>query len=73
MKCFNCGAELAGEEYCSQCGVDIKLYRRMIQLSNAYYNEGLDKAKVRDLSGAVISLRQSLKINKRNTKNNITL
>ena len=67
MKCFNCGAELAGEEYCSQCGVDIKLYRRMIQLSNAYYNEGLDKAKVRDLSGAVISLRQSLKINKRNT------
>jgi len=39
----------------------------MLQLSNAYYNEGLDKAKVRDLTGAVVSLRQSLKINKRNT------
>lgn len=67
MKCFNCGAVLKGTDYCSQCGADVKLYRRMLQLSNAYYNEGLEKAKVRDLSGAVVSLRQSLKINKRNT------
>lgn len=68
MKCFNCGAVLKELDYCSQCGVDVKLYRRMLQLSNAYYNEGLEKAKVRDLSGAVVSLRQSLKINKHNTK-----
>lgn len=67
MKCFNCGAVLKDMEYCSNCGADVKLYRRMLQLSNAYYNEGLEKAKVRDLSGAVVSLRQSLKINKRNT------
>lgn len=67
MKCFNCGAVLKATDYCSQCGADVKLYRRMLQLSNAYYNEGLEKAKVRDLSGAVVSLRQSLKINKRNT------
>lgn len=67
MECFNCGAELSRTDYCPHCGVEVKLYRRMIQLSNAYYNEGLDKAKVRDLSGAVISLRQSLKISKRNT------
>lgn len=67
MKCFNCGAVLKTTDYCSQCGADVKLYRRMLQLSNAYYNEGLEKAKVRDLSGAVVSLRQSLKINKRNT------
>ena len=68
MKCFNCGAVLTELDYCSQCGVDVKLYSRMLQLSNAYYNEGLEKAKVRDLSGAVVSLRQSLKINKHNTK-----
>lgn len=67
MKCFNCGAVLKATDYCSQCGVDVKLYKKMLQLSNAYYNEGLEKAKVRDLSGAVIALRQSLKINKRNT------
>lgn len=67
MKCFNCGAVLKNTDYCSQCGADVKLYRRMLQLSNAYYNEGLEKAKVRDLTGAVVSLRQSLKINKRNT------
>lgn len=67
MKCFNCGAVLKATDYCSQCGVDVKLYRKMLQLSNAYYNEGLEKAKVRDLSGAVVALRQSLKINKHNT------
>jgi len=67
MKCFNCGADLKDTDYCNNCGADVKLYRRMLRLSNAYYNEGLEKAKVRDLSGAIVSLRQSLKINKRNT------
>lgn len=33
-----------------------------------YYNEGLEKAGVRDLSGAVVSLRQSLKFNKNNVE-----
>lgn len=67
MKCFNCGTDLKDSEYCSQCGADVKLYSRMLKLSNAYYNEGLEKAKVRDLSGAVLALRESLKINKKNT------
>ena len=67
MKCFNCGADLKDSEYCSQCGADVKLYSRMLKLSNAYYNEGLEKAKVRDLSGAVLALRESLKIDKKNT------
>ncbi len=66
MKCFNCGAELTSD-CCDHCGADVARYRRLIQTSNAYFNEGLDKARVRDLSGAVISLRQSLKINKRNS------
>lgn len=67
MKCFNCGAELTNSDYCERCGADVSRYRRLIRLSNAYYNEGLEKARVRDLSGASISLRQSLKINKKNT------
>ena len=65
MKCFNCGAELTSSDYCSQCGADVSRYCRLFQTSNAYYNEGLEKARVRDLTGSVISLRQSLKINKK--------
>lgn len=53
-------------DYCSHCGADVKLYRKMMQLSNAYYNDGLEKAQVRDLTGAVQSLEKSLKIHKRN-------
>ena len=37
-------------------------------LSNRFYNEGLEKASVRDLSGAINSLRQSLKFNKNNVE-----
>ena len=40
----------------------------MIYLSNTYYNEGLERAKVRDLTGAKEKLRQCLKVNKTNTQ-----
>lgn len=52
---------------CDRCGEDLTTYKKLIMLSNRYYNEGLEKAKVRDLSGAVLVLKQSLEINKRNT------
>ena len=35
-------------------------------MSNIYYNDGLQKAQVRNLSGAIISLKKSLKFNKYN-------
>ena len=37
-----------------------------MQTSNAYYNQALSRAGVRDLSGAVESLKKSLRFNKRN-------
>ena len=40
--------------------------KKLESLSNRYYNEGLEKATVRDMTGAVESLRQSLKLNKNN-------
>ena len=43
------------------------MMQRIIHLSNAYYNDGLLKAEVRNLSGAIISLKKSLKFNKYNT------
>ncbi len=67
MRCYKCGATLAKGNSCPQCGVDVALYKKSIAISNAYYNAGLSKAKVRDLSGAVESLKMSIAINKNNT------
>ena len=41
-------------------------YNKIISMSNALYNDGLEKAKVRDLSGAAQSLRKSLSYYKAN-------
>lgn len=66
MRCYNCGCDLAEYDFCTNCGADVGLYKKIIRTSNFFYNQGLERAKVRDLSGAVISLRQSLKFNKNN-------
>ncbi len=61
-----CGAELSGSAYCPNCGRDISVQRQAIVLSGIYYNQGLEKAQVRDLTGAILLLRRSLKFNKEN-------
>ncbi len=66
MKCYSCGGRLNEAPYCPVCGADVRIYKRIIGISNSLYNEGLYKAQVRDLSGAASVLRQSLKYNKRN-------
>jgi tetratricopeptide (TPR) repeat protein len=66
MRCYNCGAELSEVSFCTNCKTDVTLYKKIIYTSNRLYNDGLEKARVRDLSGAVKSLRQSLKLNKEN-------
>lgn len=68
MYCYNCGCRLSEHDFCTSCGVDVARYKKIIYASNMYYNDGLAKAKVRDLSGAVTSLRQSLKFNKNNVE-----
>ena len=64
MFCYNCGRTLSKHDFCTSCGADVRLYKKIIRVSNMYYNEGLEKAGVRDLTGAAESLRQSLKFNK---------
>lgn len=64
MKCFQCGCELSDKDFCTGCGADVKLYKRIMYVANRFYNDGLNKASVRDLSGAIVSLRQALKFNK---------
>ena len=68
MYCYNCGCRLSDHDFCTSCGVDVARYKQIVYASNMYYNDGLAKAKVRDLSGAVTSLRQSLKFNKNNVE-----
>lgn len=67
MNCYNCGATLNENDLCPNCGADVYLYKRIIKKSNTLYNEGLAKAKVRDLTGAAIALRESLRLYKKNT------
>ncbi|MBO5292438.1 MAG: tetratricopeptide repeat protein [Lachnospiraceae bacterium] len=66
MQCYNCGCTLSEKDFCTACGADVSVYKKIIGTSNRFYNDGLEKAGVRDLSGAVNSLRQSLKFNKNN-------
>ena len=68
MFCYNCGCHLSEHDFCTSCGVDVSLYKRIMYVSNMFYNEGLERAGVRDLTGAVGSLRQSLKFNKNNVE-----
>ena len=67
MECYNCGAVLGAAARCEKCGADIRIYKKIITASNSYYNEGLDRARVRNLTGAVDSLKKSLQLNKMNT------
>ena len=66
MLCYNCGCLLAEYDYCTNCGADVGMYKKIVYTSNRFYNEGLEKANIRDLSGAIVSLRQSLKFDKSN-------
>ena len=66
MNCYHCGALLTEQNFCTNCGADVDFYKKIIYASNQYYNDGLDKANVRDLSGAVESLTECLKLNKMN-------
>ncbi len=64
MKCYNCGALLSEYDFCTACRADVGTYKKIIYASNRLYNEGLEKANVRDLTGAIEALRQCLRLNK---------
>lgn len=68
MRCYNCGCNLSEHDYCTACGADVSLYKKIMYISNRFYNDGLEKAGVRDLTGAIASLRQSLKFDKNNVE-----
>ena len=66
MECLNCGAPVLENGHCSDCGMNYKLLAKAYNTSNYYYNLGLDRASVRDLTGAIDALNLALKYNKQN-------
>lgn len=53
-------------DYCPKCGCNVLIQKKVDYLSRQYYNQGLEKASVRDLSGAINCLKQSLMYDKHN-------
>ena len=68
MKCYKCGSDLSSLDYCNNCGAEVGAYKKIIVMSNTYYNMGLQKAIIRDLSGAAELLRRSVGLYKYNTQ-----
>lgn len=67
MRCFKCNSELSPRrDICIKCGQDVRLYKKLCRASNAYYNVGLNKARIRDLTGAVNALKMSVGLDKTN-------
>lgn len=68
MRCPRCDANVGdASAVCSFCGQDLAVIHYVRRISNTYYNIGLEKARVRDLSGAVTMLKKSLQFDKCNT------
>lgn len=66
MICYKCGQNVGDAKRCPNCAADLSIFRKVRRISNSYYNLGLQQASVRNLSGAVDSLKNSLKFNKYN-------
>ena len=66
MICYRCGEEVAGERVCPVCNADLSIFEKIRHISNAFYNDGLQQATVRNMSGAIISLKASLRFDKTN-------
>ncbi len=64
MICYRCGTDAGKAESCPSCGADLHIFQKAIRISNSYYNDGLEKAGVRNLSGAIVSLKSALRFNK---------
>ncbi len=65
-QCPKCGQKLNEKSHCNSCNITYRSFRLIKEVSKSLYNEGLQKSKVRDLSGAVESLNRSIKYDKRN-------
>lgn len=68
MNCFHCGNRLGKGDICLTCGQDVRLFKKIVAASWRYYDDGLKKARMRNLSGAIEDLKNSLLLYKKNTE-----
>lgn len=66
LNCKHCGGAIAVTGYCTRCGLKIDYVNKALNSSKYYYNIGLDKARVRDMTGAEEALKLALKYDKMN-------
>jgi len=67
-KCAFLAENLTNENFCDGCGFDFTLHKMAQDMSDRYYNIGLERAKSSNLSAALKALNISLQISKSNTK-----
>lgn len=65
MKCVKCGRSVSVSGFCTGCGFDNKHVAKAKNTANYYYNIGLEKAQIEDLSGAEFMLSKALTFNKK--------
>ncbi len=65
MQCQICGREAQGD-ICNKCLKAINMENRLKDVSNEYYNRGLKRAQVRDITGAIKELEKSIAYDKNN-------
>ncbi len=66
LYCKHCGGDVLPTGYCSACGLKLEFVYKVQNTSKYYYNLGLDKARVRDMTGAKDALLTALKYDKMN-------
>lgn len=64
MKCIRCGRGVGADGFCTGCGFSNKHIAKAHNTANYYYNIGLEKVQMRDLSGAEVQLKRALSYNK---------
>ena len=66
--CSYCGKPVGAGGYCTSCRLHQDFLRKAGNTSLYYYNIGLDRARVHDLTGAMDALKMSLRYNKTNVE-----
>jgi len=64
MNCNRCNSPLGAGRFCGNCGLPYRYIKKAVNTANHYYNIGLEKANMRDLSGAKEALNKALFYNK---------
>lgn len=65
--CPKCARPLDADHFCDHCQLSVSVYKKIKDSSKVLYNQGLQKAKVRDLSASIDLLSRSVRLNKDNT------